>query len=64
MEQEKIKIYITGDEYVGKTTFRDRFVEKNVPVIYVRTFELETKEENLKVGNQNYTLSLNDIPGG
>ena len=63
MEQEKIKIYLVGDPYVGKTTFRDRFSELNVPVIYVCTFELETKEVDLKVGNQNYKLSLNDIPG-
>ena len=63
MEKKQLNIYIVGNEYVGKSSFAQRYLEDTFKKNYLSTIGVNCLIKYIKVGNQNCSVRLYDFSG-
>ena len=63
MEKKNLNIYIVGNEYVGKSSFAQRYLEDTFKKNYLSTIGVNCLKKKITVLNQNCLVSLFDLSG-
>ena len=63
MEKKQLNIYIVGNEYVGKSSFAQRYLEDTFKKNYLSTIGVNCLKKKITVLNQNCLVSLFDLSG-